>query len=352
MKGLRTVFNIKVNDSANRKSYLDFVRGILILLVLYHHANAPFSSYVLQFHMSALFILSGYTEFLLNKKKPFLAYVKSKFFRLIIPYICFEVLNLIAFVLIKCLLGQMDFSFGDACISIVTCINNSYTGLYGRLWFLPAIFVASIFAYLIKRITKNNTYLVLICCVLMFALSYISSSMLPCRLPFTIDIAFLGTALFLLGHICGNIIRVIFEGKKLWVLLLCLVVLGFLFILCNIIADPACYMHMNQYSDFPFMVLCAVSGTAIVFIIARCLFPVITKITILKNIVCWYSVNSLTVFPVHLTIKVLSIPILKLIGLNNWACLLTIMFIVTIPIVNIISNYFPFMLGVFHRKGS
>ena len=350
MKFIRNAFNIESHHSGNRIDYLDFVRGIFILLVLYHHATAPLHTYISQFHMPALFILSGYTEFLLNRKKPFLAYVKSKFFRLIVPYICFEVLNLLAYFFMKLLFLNVEFSFSDACISIITCINNTYTGLYGRLWFLPAIFIVSIFSYFIKHITKNNTYLVSLFCLLAFALSYISASVLPDRLPFTIDIAFLGTAFFLLGHICGNLIRSFFEGSKHLLTVLCLIVFGFLYILFNKIASPACHMYINEYSDFPFMILCATLGTAIVFIVAKYLFYVVAKITVIKNIIYWYSVNSLAVFPIHLTVNALARPLLRRVGLDNWICLFIIMLISTIPIVNIISNYFPFMLGSFNRK--
>jgi hypothetical protein len=76
------------------------------------------------------------------------------------------------------------------------------------------------------------------------------------------------------------------------------------------------------------------------------------KNPVLTDIVFWYSINSLTVFPVHLTIKVLSIPLLAKIGLNHWSCLFFLMFFFSIPIVNIINVYFPFMLGTFKSKRS
>ena len=69
MEVIRNVFGIKQEENSKRIEYLDFLRGILILLVLYHHASAPFSVFVLQFHMPALFVLSGYTEYLLKNRK-------------------------------------------------------------------------------------------------------------------------------------------------------------------------------------------------------------------------------------------------------------------------------------------
>lgn len=345
MKIINSLFDIKTKDSTNRIYYLDFIRGILILLVLYQHAGVPLSSLVLQFHMPALFVLSGYTESILDKQKTFGMYIKAKFFRLIIPYFCFEFLSLAIFTFM-CLGDGIDFSIVAAIISIFTCLNSPFSGLYGRLWFLPAMFLVSNLSYLIKRITKNQTFLTAVFCIAMFAASY-ASTLLPFRLPFTIDIAFLGTGFFLLGYLCRNAIKYILESEKHPIIMCSFAGFAAAFIIGNAFAKPCCYMYINHYENFPVMLLCAVSGTVITFIISKYLFVLFNKIHILTNIVFWYSINSLAVFPVHLTIKMLFLPLLDLVGLNHWACLFIIMFVLTIPIVNIITNYFPCFLGIY-----
>ena len=350
MAFIRKILIARINHSEKRVTYLDFIRGILIISVLYHHSGAPFNSYILQFHMPALFVLSGYTEYILNREKPFASYVKAKAIRLIFPYFCFEIINLILFAILRPWLGKADLSIGDALISIITCINNSYIGLYGRLWFLPAIFVSSINSYLVKKLAKGKPYIIGIICILMLILSYVSSEIIPHRLPFTVDTAFLGTAFFLMGHLSGHFIKNIFEHKNRWRDLLLLAIFGGLFAWCNKIANPTCLMYINQYKDFPFMIICAISGTILCLILAKYLYQLFDKISVIKEVVLWYSVNSLAVFPVHLTIKVLSIPFLSFVGLNNWPVLLAITLILTIPIVNIINIYFPFMLGHFVPK--
>lgn len=351
MNFFSNIFSVKTESYKNRVIYLDFVRGILILLVLYHHSMSPYNEYILQFHMPALFVLSGYTEYTLNKDRSMSEYIKSKFFRLVVPYLSFEVLNFILFSIRECLYGNIKIPYIDAFISIVTCVNNSYVGLYGRLWFIPAIFVCSIFAYLIKNIVcKNKSGFVAIFCVIMFVLSYVSDAIIPFRLPFTIDIAFLGTAFFLMGHLCGSKIEWLFENKKYFFDIVWFVIAIVLFVLCNIYKDPVCYMYINEYNDFPFMVVCAASGTLLTFIVSKYLLLIVGKISLIRNIILWYSINSLAVFPIHLTIKVLSIPLLSQLGLNNWVCVFVIMFVLTIPVVNIINNYFPFLLGVFNSK--
>lgn len=351
MNTFLNIFSVRVPTNKNRILILDFIRGILILLVLYHHSGAYFSSYVLQFHMPALFILSGYTEFILNKKIKFSDYVKARFFRLIVPYLFFEMANLILFVGIQILSGTMDLSFVDAIKSIVTCINNSYMGLYGRLWFLPAMFVCSVFSFVIKEvISSNKTFAIALFIAVMMILSYISCYIIPFRLPFTIDTAFLGTAFFLIGHLCGKYIERYLNNKNRIYDILLIVGFAVLFVICNICADPVCHMFTNQYRSFPFMIIAAISGTALVFIFTKQFVPLFEKVHFINDIVIWYSVNSLATFPVHLTIKVLSIPILQYLGLNHWTILLVVMLLLNIPIVNIITHYCPVMLGCFKTR--
>lgn len=319
-------------------------------MVLYHHSGAPLNEYVLQFHMPALFILSGYTEFILNKKVNFLDYVRSRFTRLIVPYLFFEMANLILFVGIQILSGTMDLSFVDAIISIVVCINNSYTGLYGRLWFLPAMFVCSVFSYVIKKkVSGNKPLIITLFIAVMLAFSYISCYIVPFRLPFTIDIAFLGTAFFLIGHLFGKYIQQYLDSKNSIYDILLFVGFAVLFLLCNILANPVCHMFTNQYHSFPFMIIAAISGTALVFIFTKLFAPLLQKVQLINNLVVWYSVNSLATFPVHLTIKVLSIPILRHLGIYHWAILLAAMLLLNIPIVNVITQYCPVMLGRFNN---
>ena len=346
MNTLRNIFSVNAPTNKNRILILDYIRGILIMLVLYHHSGAPFSLYVLQFHMPALFLLSGYTEFILNKKVSFFDYVKSRFLRLIIPYLFFEAANLILFVGIQIFSGTLDVLFVDAIKSIVECTNNSYIGLYGRLWFLPAMFVCSIFSYIIKNMIANNKpFVIAIFIAGMIACSYTSCYLIPFRLPFTIDIAFLGTAFFLAGHLCGKCINQYLNIKKHVYDIVLLAAFSVLFIICNMFAYPVCHMFANQYNDFLFMIISATSGTALVFIFVKMLTPLLQKAHLINNIIVWYSVNSLATFPVHLTIKVFCIPILLHFGFYHWTILLGVMLFLTVPIVNIITQSFPFMLG-------
>lgn len=353
MVNVRSILRIAPSTNRPRIYTLDYIRGILILLVLYHHSNGPLGNYVLQFHMPALFLLSGYTEYLLNKEPPFTEYVKSKFIRLIVPYFAFEALNLLLYILLQLITGNLSLSLADAFVSIITCVNNSYLGLYGRLWFLPAIFVSSIISYGIRIfLAKNKPIYILVYCLPLVALSYITCTFLHFRLPFTIDTAFLGSTFLLIGFALGRSIEWWLASKNRLCDLFLFTLFSLIFVLCNRYSNPVCYMYINAYSDFPFMIVCAISGSFIVFILSKMLFPLLQSLSFLRNITTWYSINSLATFPIHLTIKIFFIPILSYVGTNTWYCLFACMFILNIPIVNIISDYFPFMIGKIKKQAT
>ena len=94
MNRFLTIFRIKQSDSANRLEQPDYLRGMAMLLVLLHHAEVPYGDWILTFHMPLLFVLSGYMEFLLPKKRSFLPYLKNRILRLLVPYFLFEGVNL------------------------------------------------------------------------------------------------------------------------------------------------------------------------------------------------------------------------------------------------------------------
>lgn len=144
----KTVFSVSQKQimNSNRVELFDFLRGGAMILVLLHHSGFPYSKWILAFHMSLFFILSGYTESLRNSynKQTFGSFALKRFKRLILPYFSFEIINLMIWY-IRCLVLHKSIHFIQPLISIITCINtDSYTGLCGRLWFLPCMFVSSI----------------------------------------------------------------------------------------------------------------------------------------------------------------------------------------------------------------
>lgn len=72
-----------------RNEYIDWLKGLLILLVVVGHCwliDDSIFTFIYKFHMPFYFGISGY---LFSNKKVFREFVKTKFKNLIIPYTIF-----------------------------------------------------------------------------------------------------------------------------------------------------------------------------------------------------------------------------------------------------------------------
>ncbi len=346
---LRKVFCISSELSPKRNLVMDYIRGIVMLMVLYQHAFAPMNEYVTQFHMAALFVLSGFTEFYVQKKTTFGAYLKSRFMRIIVPYFCFEILYLLVYFPFQLWRGLPFAPARQIVSSILTAtINPYYIGFCGRLWFLPTMFCSSVFAYVVRTyiIRNRGVWLNCICIAVLTCLSY-GTKYIPQRLPFTVDISFLTTAWLLLGFTAGEFLKWLLDEKHhIWDLTIGLLSLAAL-AACNLLADPKCMIYANRYEDYPFMFMAALSGTVLTFLVGKWLCAVFGKIKPIHNFIIWYSINSLAVYVVHSGIRSIFTEVLRD---RTWYFMLVAMLFGTIPAVNIVRNYMPFMLGNFKKR--
>lgn len=138
---------------SNRIRYIDIAKGIGILLVALAHADisifAPYAHRLIySFHMPLFFFLSGY---FLSTKLPFWKTVVKRFHTILKPY----------FVMIPIIyLGAISFSN----MRFVTVFGRILKFMYAsgyyidwvQLWFLPSLFVTSLFSYLLYRFALNR----------------------------------------------------------------------------------------------------------------------------------------------------------------------------------------------------
>lgn len=92
-KGLILEGGVKSNSvSRKRDSYIDIIKCLGIIMMVYRHAEAPFSKFVLSFHMALFFIASGYlyNELRINSAGDYYKYVARKIKSLWILYVLFN----------------------------------------------------------------------------------------------------------------------------------------------------------------------------------------------------------------------------------------------------------------------
>jgi len=133
---------------AKRIGYVDIAKGIGIVLVVMGHNDfaliSPFAhKLIYSFHMPTFFFMSG---MFFKPDIPFWTFVRQRFNRVLRPFL---------FMILFIFFTSISFSK----VSILEASRRLVKAMYGsgqyldwvQLWFLPHLFVVSLFAYLFVR---------------------------------------------------------------------------------------------------------------------------------------------------------------------------------------------------------
>ena len=147
MEQVEKVHSEKINSK--RIEYVDYVKGIGILLVVIGHHMLDAENVIIwinSFHMPLFFVITGYLSELkkadVNQGKSLLVYAKKRAESVLYPYFTFSVINLLWYLLFHHFLG---FS-ADENLKIVALRTITTFG-YHALWFLPTMFCASVICF-------------------------------------------------------------------------------------------------------------------------------------------------------------------------------------------------------------
>ena len=281
-------------------------------------------------------------------------YAKKRFYRIMIPYFCFEFISfLLAFIvhyLFRYLnLGNvyLNLDIKAALLDSITCVQTpSYMGIISHLWFFPCIYVVDIFFMVIKRYIHINIIFIIICSLL---ISY-GTQFLPFRLPFTIDIAFMGLFFLLMGYRFKYLIPNMLYNK--WGGVLSVPI--FFYLVYN--NKHLFLMFVNSYGNYLYAIPTACLGIYafifLVIIINRChILP--TKLFL------FLSKNSLLLFPLHLIFLNFYAKLMEFSKMDqlvqggyvySWTMLFLILgsVFICVPFIN---KYFPILTGNYIPEG-
>jgi len=195
-----------------RIEYLDIARGIGILLVVLGHNDfgvlSPFGQhFIYSFHMPLFFFLSGY---FINTSIPFFDYFKGRFHSVLKPYL---------FTIFLIYFASVSFekiSFQTAITRIVKSLYASgYYIDWVQLWFLPHLFVVSLYAFLFITLVHQLHNRWVIWAILLgtlalsllflhmfypFSVSIFGREYQLYGLPFSLDVVLLSGFYFIMGH--------------------------------------------------------------------------------------------------------------------------------------------------------
>lgn len=139
----------------DRRTDIDIAKGIVIILIVWAHANGPCSNYITQFHIPFFFFISG----LLYRSSDVscIEYIKRKMKSLLAPFwwwnfLCFPVFYILYY------WGDWSFSKCIKSLAEIAFTLNKVPFL-GATWFLPALFWISVLNHIcVKKICCKLRY--------------------------------------------------------------------------------------------------------------------------------------------------------------------------------------------------
>lgn len=251
--------------------YLDFAKGIGIILVIMGHSLFPLHFAIDVFHMPLFFVLSGMSYKRPDSKVRFLI---KKINRIGIPYIFFMITSCII---------SLFFS---------PLVNTPFNG---PLWFLQTIFVALLIYVLIDFICDKNVVLLGFVIVFFSIYSYLVARYSVEFLPFNLDRAMCAVVFIHLGRCIG--LRNILPSSIYFRLITlgCLIsvfIMGVYYSMIKYDLDGASFVNTKVYS-YNYLLFYITSVSAILFTL------LMSKWINSLKFINYLGVNSLIILCVH-----------------------------------------------------
>lgn len=312
-----------------RKSYIDVMKGLGIILVLFGHRwpRESILIYIYSFHMPMFFLISGYL-FKTSKYNDYKSLIVSKSKFLLIPYCIFAICSLI--LKPENITASIEHLF----------VLKGITVWNSPLWFLMCLFVVEIIHFTILKISKNRQSVIVISLLICGVIGYLLSK-IGYLLPFKFDTAFVAVLFYGIGNLLKS---VEFSTNKLINSLVLTATTVMTFALSNNILSLRISMNMNIYGNYIYFILIALMGTVSLYTLS---------ILINKSVVLEYlGRNSLIILSVHFVIfavidKMISatgIPFPQM-GTISAVIITFITLLICVPIIYIVNKYLPFILG-------
>jgi len=278
--------------SDGRKDYIDYIKAIGILMVVYGHLytrslgySYGIFQYIYAVHMPLFFIAAGLT---FNDACSFKLFVKKKIKSLLVPYIQIYVLYYFFLVLLTREITPLTHFYN----AIKGDINSVYPV---TLWFLPCMFMTMIVYRVIAGISNTNIQhiMILICCIF--------SMMNSKKGPMYWSVNIVGVTMFFV-HI-GNLLRKnemnmipFLKRKGIWEFLLVISIIG---CCLNVRILKEIYPYSVSIGD-------AVYGNPVLFIltsVAGCLSIVALSTKMKAKSLLVIGKNSFIIYALHIFVN-------------------------------------------------
>lgn len=242
-----------------RKEWIDSLKGIGIMLVVWGHLTIPLlgETIIYSFHMPLFFFISGYL--FKNKDITIRSFMIGKIGTLLIPYSIY---------------AAISFPFGIALnylkeepIDLLVHVKNylflnGSVGWNSPLWFLVVLFLVDISYFILKKVQINSFVVGTILFLLAFWFSMTGQ-----RYPLGVNIVFLGLLFFYLGNETKKRKVIDYLNQKSINKLIVLLFLATINILFGSILNPRVSVYHNELGNFVYFSLGALAGIYFLFLI-------------------------------------------------------------------------------------
>lgn len=319
----------------NRIEYIDCIKGICILIVIYTHILGDLFDelkILFCFHMPIFFTLSGL--FFKTYNNSFWGFLKKKTNTLLVPFFFFYALSYIIYFIKKLLFGSsqsfniLDFVFGQQMFNV-------------PLWFLLSLFIMNIILYPIMSYVASK-YLRLMLVISIGAIGYLCNggqnyfflmSSLTC-LPFF----YFGIILKSAGYLIKKNER---SGRFIEIAIGCLS-LAIGFFIAYIFPTPPRLLYFNNtiVSGKPFEIyLCSFSlviGLLVIF-----------KYILKGRVLSYIGENSIVLLVLHMLVAPFVYPVVGKILQGDLMYVVSFFIIVifSIAMVPFLNRYAPLIIG-------
>ncbi|MCB2357842.1 acyltransferase family protein [Clostridium estertheticum] len=338
-----------------RLNWIDMAKGFAMILVMFGHAPIllPIQAEVYTFHVPLFFFMSGYL-FSNIKYNNFSAFLKKRIITIGIPYFCFSFIEYIYFFVFN---NKQNVSPLKSFIgTLIPLRYNNGTLHNGTLWFIACLFMCEMIFFLIVKWTKNDKRKIITCLVVSAIIGGIYNTYIGKPLPWSFDVAFIAVVFYGIGYLIKgmeNKVSKLVSIKYLVVFLIINVIIGHLNVLyMNARVDMSSIKYGNYFLFFG----SAISGIMASLIFCRLLPKSKLLIYIGKNSIIFFAFHQMILYPI---IDKLITHISFLTSEKSYIVTLNgiihvgVTLIVMVPIIYVINNYMPFILGKrFSKRGT
>lgn len=292
-----------------REQYLDISRGIAMTLIVIAHSGMGFpfgmDHYFTAFYIPIFFVISGY---LYHKSESIIINIKLKSYRILRPYFLYSILLFFLMLPLNNLRHTLSASFFKT--TILGIIYSRYCIGYpieqesnpcimticnAPMWYLTCVMISFILFYLcIDLFTRNNLFKGMILVILLGLTTFFMN--LPILLPWSLDVAPLGTFFMLIGFTLkdNQFFHKLLQLHKI----LCFCVMGFIYIfLCFI--NPGINLSVRQYGTHGYLSIFLCVAIGISGSITCLLMSQLLQSCILGRGLAWIGRHTIPILALH-----------------------------------------------------